>query len=171
MPDVVRRPGADAAGMNRYPQQHTDQDDGRTQRSGVVLALVAAAATAVVTVGPATLTLSRAVANVPVSAAAVAWGRAHDGDCDLHRDLTVSCDSMHGGYANAGTTVGNVWLYGDLGGSDRHRHESRHSDQWSMFGPAFPAWYGAETARTHGDFHRNVFERWAGLHDGGYSER
>ena len=122
------------------------------------------------TVGPAALTLSRAVANVPVSAAAVAWGRAHDGDCDLHRDLTVSCASMHGGYTNAGTTVGNVWLYGDLDGSDRHRHESRHSDQWSMFGPAFPAWYGAESARTHGDFHRNVFERWAGLHDGGYRE-
>ena len=37
-----------------------------------------------------------------------------------------------------------------------------------MFGSAFPVLYGAESARTQGDFHRNVFERWAGLHDGGY---
>ena len=38
----------------------------------------------------------------------------------------------------------------------------------AMFGAAFPALYGAECVRTGGDYHRNVFERWAGLHDGGY---
>jgi hypothetical protein len=155
--------------MSTYQQQQ-DPVESPAQRRGVAVALAATAAFTVFTVGHTALTVSRAVANVPVSAVAVAWGRAHHGDCDLHRDLTVSCASMQGGYANAGTTFGNVWLYGDLGGSARHRHESRHSDQWSMFGPAFPAWYGAECARTHGDFHRNVFERWAGLHDGGYSE-
>jgi len=37
-----------------------------------------------------------------------------------------------------------------------------------MFGLAFPALYGAEFVRAEGDFHRNVFEQWAGLHDGGY---
>jgi hypothetical protein len=141
------------------------------RRLSAGLALAAATASAALLVGPAAVTAARAVANLPTSAAAVAWGRAHGGRCDLHRDRTVSCASMHGGYAHAGTTVGNVWLYGDLGGSDRRRHESRHSDQWSMFGPAFPAWYGAECARTHGDLHRNVFERWAGLHDGGYEQR
>jgi hypothetical protein len=141
------------------------------RRLSAGLALAAATTSAVFVLGPAAVTAARAVTNLPTSAAAVAWGRAHGGHCDLQRDLTVTCASMHGGYANAGTTVGNVWLYGDLGGSDRHRHESRHSDQWSMFGPAFPAWYGAECARTHGDFHRNVFERWAGLHDGGYAQR
>src|SRR3954447_24296005 len=168
MPDVAASRRLDAAGMSTY-QQH-NRLDGPAQRRGVALALAAAAGLTVFAVGHPALTISRAVANVPVSAAAVAWGRAHGGDCDLHRDLTVSCSSMHGGYANGGTTFGNVWLYGDLGGSDRHRHESRHSDQWSMFGPAFPAWYGAECARTYGDFHRNVFERWAGLRDGGYSD-
>lgn len=168
MPDAARRPQADAAVMSSYStQQSTDPAETTARRTGILLALAVAT---VVTAGPQVLTVSRAVANVPVSAAAVAWGRAHGGDCDLHRDLTVSCASMHGGYTNAGTTVGNVWLYGDLDGSARHRHESRHSDQWSMFGPAFPAWYGAECARTDGDFHRNVFERWAGLHDGGYAE-
>ena len=156
--------------MSTYQQQQHHRVESPAQRRGLAVALAAAAAFTVVTIGHPALTVSRAVANVPVSAAAVAWGRAHDGDCDLHRDLTVSCAQMHGGYTNAGTTVGNVWLYGSLDGSARHRHESRHSDQWSMFGPAFPAWYGAETARTHGDFHRNVFERWAGLHDGGYRE-
>ena len=155
--------------MSTYQQQH-NRVESPAQRRGVAVALAATAVFGVLTVGHTALTVSRAVANVPVSAAAVAWGRAHHGDCDLHRDLTVSCASMQGGYANAGTTVGNVWLYGDLDGSDRHRHESRHSDQWSMFGPAFPALYGAECARTDGDFHRNVFERWAGLHDGGYTE-
>ena len=122
----------------------------------------------VVGFGSEVVTVSRAVANLPTTAAAVAWGRAHDGRCDVHGDLTVTCSSMNGGYTNAGTTVGNTWLYGDLDGPARHRHESRHSDQWAMFGPAFPAFYGAESARTQGDFHRNVFERWAGLHDGGY---
>lgn len=155
--------------MSTYQQQH-HRVESAAQRRGLAVALAVAAVFGFVAVGQTLLTVSRAVANVPVSAAAVAWGRAHNGDCDLHRDLTVSCAKMHGGYTNAGTTFGNVWLYGDLGGSDRHRHESRHSDQWSMFGPAFPAWYGAECARTHGDFHRNVFERWAGLHDGGYRE-
>ena len=168
MPDASFRLRADAAVMSSYrTQQSADPAETAARRLGIGLALAVATA---VSVGPQVLTVSRAVANVPVSAAAVAWGRAHDGDCDLHRDLTVSCASMHGGYTNAGTTVGNVWLYGDLDGSDRHRHESRHSDQWSMFGPAFPAWYGAESVRTRGDFHRNVFERWAGLHDGGYTE-
>ena len=37
-----------------------------------------------------------------------------------------------------------------------------------MSGLAFPALYGAESVRAEGDFHQNVFEQWAGLHDGGY---
>jgi hypothetical protein len=153
--------------MSTY-QQHLDRVESPAHRRGVTVALAAAAVFGVVTVGPAAVTASRAVANLPVTAVAVAWGRAHDGDCDVHGDLTVTCASMDGGYTNAGTTFGNTWLYGDLDGADRHRHESRHSDQWAMFGPSFPALYGAESARTRGDFHRNVFERWAGLHDGGY---
>ena len=156
--------------MSTYHQQQLDLVESSARRRGVVVALAATAVFGVVTVGPAAVTVSRAVANLPVTAVAVAWGRAHDGDCDVHGDLTVTCSSMDGGYTNAGTTFGNTWLYGDLDGADRHRHESRHSDQWAMFGPSFPALYGAETARTRGDFHRNVFERWAGLRDGGYAD-
>jgi hypothetical protein len=152
--------------MVRYPTQTNPREHADTagRRNGVLAALMMA----VVVVSPQLVTVSRAVANLSVSAVAVAWGRMHGGTCDVHGDLTVACESMHGGYANAGTTVGNVWLYGDQGGPERHRHESRHSDQWAMFGPAFPALYGAECARTGRDYHRNVFERWSGLHDGGY---
>ena len=155
--------------MSTYRKQ-LDSVESQAQRRGVVVALAVSAVFVVVSVGPAALTVSRVVANLPVTAVAVAWGRAHDGSCDLQGDLTVSCGSMDGGYANAGTTFGNTWLYGELGGDDRHRHESRHSDQWAMFGPSFAALYGAESARTHGDFRSNVFERWAGLHDGGYGQ-
>jgi hypothetical protein len=139
-------------------------EDTAARRTSLLAALVVA----VVLATPQLVTVSRAVANLPVSAVAVVWGRTHGGMCNVHSDLTVTCESMHGGYANAGTTVGNVWLYGDLDGEDRHRHESRHSDQWAMLGTAFPALYGAECARTRNDYHHNVFERWAGLHDGGY---
>jgi hypothetical protein len=156
----------DPVGMIRYPNQTKPLEpaDTAARRTSVLATLTVA----VVVASPQLVTVSRAVANLPVSAVAVAWGRTHGGTCDVHGDLTVTCESMHGGYANGGTTVGNVWLYGDLGGIDRHRHESRHSDQWAVFGPAFPALYGAECARTGGDYHRNVFEQWAGLHDGGY---
>jgi hypothetical protein len=130
--------------------------------------LLAALMMFVVVASPPLLAVSRAVANLTISAGAVAWGLAHGGACSLHGDLTVSCGGLHGGYANGGTTVGNVWLYGEYGGTERHRHESRHSDQWALFGLAFPALYGAECARTGGDYRQNVFEQWAGLHDGGY---
>jgi hypothetical protein len=152
--------------MVPYPNQtkRLDRADTTARRNGILAAL----AVAVVLFSPQLATVTRAVVNLPVSAVAVAWGRTHGGTCNVHSDLTVSCESMHGGYANAGTTVGNVWLYGHKGGTDRHRHESKHSDQWAMFGPAFPGLYGAEAVRTGGNYHRNVFERWAGLHDGGY---
>jgi hypothetical protein len=166
MPDGTPARSFDAVGMTQYqPLYEPLTPTGAfTRRRSRVVALAVAG----VLVGPHIVTVSRAVANLPVSAVAVAWGRMHHGKCDVHGDLLVSCDSMQGGYAKAGTTVGSVWMYGDADGTDRHRHESRHSDQWAMFGPAFPAWYGAESARTGGDAQRNVFERWAGLHDGGY---
>jgi hypothetical protein len=152
--------------MDTYPNQRKplEQTDSAARRNGILAALTVA----VVLVGPQLIAVSRAVVNLPVSAVAVAWGRAHGATCKVHGDLTVTCESMDGGYANGGTTVGNVWLYGDKGGGDRHRHEARHSDQWAMFGPAFPALYGAESVRTGGDYKHNVFEQWAGLHDGGY---
>ena len=132
--------------------------------------LLAALTLAAVVAGPNTLTVARAVANLPLSAAAVVWGRAHGGTCLIHDDLMVTCESMDSGFVDAGTTVGNVWLYGDLDGPARHRHEARHADEWALLGPCFPALYGAEFVRTGGR-QQNVFEQWAGLHDGGYLHR
>jgi hypothetical protein len=70
-------------------------------------------------------------------------------------------------------TIGNVFLTG--GGwppPELRRHESRHSDQWAVFGwLAFPVLYGiAEIlGRLLGAGPEdNLFERWAGLEDGGY---
>ena len=74
-------------------------------------ALAALAAAVALAGGPQIVTLSRAVTNLPTTAGAVIWGRAHGGTCETHRDLFVTCSDMDGGYANAATTVGNVWLY------------------------------------------------------------
>ena len=129
---------------------------------------VAVALTLLVTIaGPDALAVARAVVNLPVSAVAVVWGRAHGGRCVVHDDLIVTCESMDSGFTDAGTTVGNVWLYGDLDGPDRYRHEARHADQWALVGASFPILYGGEYVRTGGR-QQNVFEEWAGLHDGGY---
>lgn len=52
-------------------------------------------------------------------------------------------------------------------------HETRHADQWALFGGGllFLLVYGAEYARTRRRPWRNVFERDAGLEDGGYIRR
>lgn len=152
--------------MRSNPTETTPREPvDRTARSVSVLAAVTLA---VVVAGPHLVSATRAVVNLPLSAAAVAWGRAHGGSCDVHGDLMVTCESMDSGYAKGGTTVGNVWLYGHLGGPDRHRHEARHADQWAMFGAAFPALYGADWVQAGGKPRQAVFEQWAGLHDGGY---
>ena len=153
--------------MDNYLSETKREPVVSTTASFVALALLTLAA---IVASPHVPTVARAVANLPVSAVGVAWGRAHGGTCVVHDDLIVTCESMDSGYTNAGTTVGNVWLYRQLGGPARHRHEARHADQWAMLGPLFPLLYGAETLRTS-DLEQSVFERWAGLHDGGYLRR
>lgn len=115
--------------------------------------------------------LLRAWRNLPASALAVGWARAHGATITLGEDLFVECSGMpRGSYGRGGTTVGNVWLYGDLGGPHRRRHELRHADQYALLGTVpFLALYGLNALVTGNRPHRNVFERWAGLQDGGYS--
>ncbi|MEJ5946292.1 hypothetical protein WDZ17_13420 [Pseudokineococcus basanitobsidens] len=114
--------------------------------------------------------LARAYLNLVPSVLALAWGLAHGGRPVVGRDLVVECGGMRRGYARGGTTVGNVWLHGGLGGPDRRRHEARHADQWAVLGPVLmPLLYGLEAALTRGDPRRSRFERHAGLVDGGYA--
>ena len=150
--------------MDSYPTETRRTAVATATRSVKVLAVLALA---VIIVGPNALTVARAIANLPISAVAIVWGRAHGGTCVIHDDLIVTCESMDAGFTDAGTTVGNIWLYDTLDGPDRHRHEARHADQWAVLGPSFPVLYGAEYVRTGGR-QQNVFEQWAGLHDGGY---
>jgi hypothetical protein len=54
------------------------------------------------------------------------------------------------------------------------RHETRHVGQYAVLGPLFLPAYGLASAwswlTTGGYGCRNVFERWAGLSDGGYRD-
>jgi hypothetical protein len=54
-------------------------------------------------------------------------------------------------------------------------HEARHSTQYACLGLPFLPLYGAAALwsllRTGDPASRNIFERWAGLREGGYSER
>jgi hypothetical protein len=50
-------------------------------------------------------------------------------------------------------------------------HEAKHGDQYALFGgPMFGMLYVREGLRTGGSPCRNVFERWAGLDAGGYTQ-
>jgi hypothetical protein len=151
--------------MNSYPTQTKRTAVADATQGVKVLAVLVLAV--IIVGGPNALAVARAVVNLPFSAVAIVWGRAHGGTCVIHEDLVITCDSMDSGFTDAGTTVGNVWLYDTLDGPDRHRHEARHADQWAVLGSSFPVLYGAEYVRTGGR-QQNVFEEWAGLHDGGY---
>lgn len=114
--------------------------------------------------------VARAGRNLPATTLAVAWARAHGAAFVVGPDLFVECSGMRpGSYARGGTTIGNAWLHGGLGGPQRRRHELRHADQYALLGTtAFAALYGLNALVTRNAPHRNVFERWAGLADGGY---
>ena len=82
----------------------------------------------------------------------------------------------------AAFTLGNVILYRPraagafqtrpVGSSPLLRHEARHATQYACLGPAFfPAYFlaaGLSQLRSGDPASRNVFERLAGLRDGGY---
>ncbi len=118
--------------------------------------------TALVALDPVTLVASLAYA----AAGAASGGRLR---WDRRRALLVCTDAsprLHGG---GGTTIGCVYLTSASQVPERVRmHESHHRDQWAVAGPLFAALYLGEVVRTRKDFTRNVWERWAGLADGGY---
>ncbi|MGI4896907.1 MAG: hypothetical protein ACRYF3_17525 [Janthinobacterium lividum] len=112
----------------------------------------------------------RAWRNLPVTALALGWARWHGARISMGPDLFVECAGMpRGTYGRGGTTIGNAWLYGELGGPERRRHEQRHGNQYALLGTtAFLSLYGLNALLTRNRPQHNVFERWAGLADGGY---
>lgn len=82
-----------------------------------------------------------------------------------------------GTFPKAGAvTVGNVViLRTDHVTDELLRHEGRHATQWAwcvlVFLPLYLVAVAWSYARTGDHFSRNVFERRAGLADGGYTER
>ena len=77
------------------------------------------------------------------------------------------------GLCKGGTTYGNVFITGDSPEYlAKHpgivKHEKRHAPQWAATGPVlFPIAYGAAELIGGGPC-GNVFERDAGLEEGGY---
>lgn len=107
--------------------------------------------------------------NLPVTVPAVIWGLLHGGWPEMRPGLFIACGGMHGGFAKGGTTYGNVWLFGHLESAERLRHETKHATQWALCTPVlFPFMYLLAELAGRRDPRRNVFERLADLHDGGY---
>ncbi|MDQ1709744.1 MAG: hypothetical protein QOG49_1129 [Frankiaceae bacterium] len=107
--------------------------------------------------------------NLPITLPAVVWGLLHGGTPELRPGLFIACGGMSGGFAKGGTTFGNVWLFGELESPERLRHETKHATQWALCTPiAFPFLYVLAELAGRRDPTRNIFERWAGLADGGY---
>ncbi len=109
----------------------------------------------------------RFLLTLPYTIPALAWGALWGGRVRWRRGAMIECAAMRGGYARSGTTVGCVWLCGELNDDARLRHESVHATQWAIFGPMFPFFYWSAEALC--PVERNPFERWAGLRDGGYT--
>lgn len=92
----------------------------------------------------------------------------------MERRLTVVCTNTNA-WANgprSALTVGSAVITEQSGLSeDLLSHESRHADQWGIFGPLFPILYfGNEALSQLGGMGScgNEFERAAGFEDGGY---
>ncbi|CAB4850164.1 unannotated protein [freshwater metagenome] len=96
----------------------------------------------------------------------------------LHRgpDGLVIATGARGSFPRASAfTIGNVIVArGSLPGSDLQRHEARHSSQWACCVVAFLPLYMMASVwsyfRAGNHFSHNVFERRAGLAEGGYPE-
>lgn len=118
--------------------------------------------TALVLLNPVTLVASMTyVAVARLGGARVAWSR------DVR--MVVCTDAPRWWHGRGGTTIGCVYVTSHgLVRDAMLRHEARHRDQWAIGGPVFALCYGVEAWRTRRDVTRNVFERAAGLADGGY---
>ena len=119
-------------------------------------------------VGRRVLHVGRAYANLPFTAVGVTYATMAGGRCRLAKGLMVTCTGTKL-VPRAGFTIGNTFVTKEQNVSAALlRHESIHASQWMLFGANFPAAYtSAEVIGGRGAC-TNVFERAAGLRDGGY---
>jgi RHS repeat-associated protein len=111
--------------------------------------------------------------NAPLTLAGYGLAEAAGGHCSLQKGLMVYCSGMPKPLAlSGGWTLGNTYMshrrYSDQL-RERLRHESKHSDQYVIFGGA--SWlvlYGGDAVIHKGNQGKMWFERWAGLKDGHY---
>ncbi|MEI2639412.1 MAG: RHS repeat-associated core domain-containing protein [Microthrixaceae bacterium] len=96
------------------------------------------------------------------------WGAAGGGSCGFNgQEVMIACTGMKRFTAKGGTTIGAVFV--SKYGTDPKlmSHEAKHADQWLLFGNGFAGLYGFAYV-AQGEC--NVFERWAGFSQGGYTQ-
>jgi len=128
-------------------------------------------------VGDMAFDVSRAAANAPLTAGAVAFAETYSGaDCSIDGDLFVTCTGAQRGAPKGGITIGNTFITKDTPAElssfpAKLNHEKRHATQYFWFSPLQPfgyfAAYGVAEAVGGGPC-GNFFERDAGLAAGGY---
>ncbi len=102
------------------------------------------------------------------------WGELNGGDCGFRAGLVVVCTGVDTWATGPRpiVTIGNVVLTENQILSDAEfEHETRHADQWAIFGPSLPGLYGVFEGASQVTGHDscwNVFEWWAGFEGGGY---
>jgi hypothetical protein len=121
-----------------------------------------------------------AVVNAPATIPTAAVNAWTGGDCDWNEHLSVVC---YGGWLSERS--GRTFVTGSTINTQRDKadfaaaydgklveHEVCHTRQWAIFGGGFtnlfPVLYGFEHLRSRGNPRHNIFERWAGLEEGGY---
>lgn len=115
---------------------------------------------------------ARFVKNLPKTTVGVIWASANGGSCRLRQGLMVECSGVYG-WANGpqgALALGNTVITGDPLSPGLLAHETKHADQWAIFGDLFPVAYFGNALLTLGSPCLNFFEWWAGFEAGGYTE-
>jgi hypothetical protein len=111
----------------------------------------------------------REVSNVPWTAVALSYAKAVGGECHGRSGGIIECmvDDFPG--YGAQVTIGNVVFNttGERMKAERLAHETKHADQWALFGLDFAVDYLVEQ-EVVGEC--NFWEWWAGFDGGGYSQ-
>jgi RHS repeat-associated protein len=118
----------------------------------------------------------RFIRNVPYTAGAYVWAEINGGNCGLGTGLVVVCTGVNTWATGPRpiVTIGNVILAEDEDLTEAEFvHETKHTDQWAIFGLALPGLYAGTEAVSQATGHGscwNPFEWWAGFEGGGYKK-